>query len=238
MIYLKLFEELKYDTYQSAASKLKKLGHKERADKLNYWSMVSNNRDISFNMAFDISERIENHWKTKKPYSYPNIKPFDKETSEKILKEGPFKCYFTGGMVTDPLEQVSEENITEIDSIGICCFFTCEEYSESFLPFFIGVKIEWNLDDKTFKISDEPISFEAGDINDYQKPLRFSDRSSAVSFKNTILTREILSKKFDFYKEIDEFFKEYSDGIEWAKFFDKIKSISINQLFTSSKRSL
>ena len=39
MKYLKLFEELKPDTYQKAANELDKLGHKKRASNLRDWSI-------------------------------------------------------------------------------------------------------------------------------------------------------------------------------------------------------
>lgn len=46
MKYLKLFEELKSETYQKAASKLKQMGHERRSKELGDWANVVQKREI------------------------------------------------------------------------------------------------------------------------------------------------------------------------------------------------
>lgn len=60
-------EELKWSTYRDAQSKLRKLGHKERADKLLKHSYISENRDLgTFNAHIDISTMFSTNYMTKK----------------------------------------------------------------------------------------------------------------------------------------------------------------------------
>lgn len=96
---------------------------------------------------------------------------------------------------------------------------------ETFEMFMISISLDW-ISDEEFKLSDKNISLyemENGII-------KFSDRKSAMKFKN-IFDKKTVNKRISGFDELRNFFMEFSSAEELYKLFDKIKSISTNDLY-------
>lgn len=238
--------ELKWDTYRNAAKKLAAMGHKNRSAKLIKHSFIVGNRDLGeFNVNAIIYEKLSMNYLKKEKEKMLFVANSEIITSDGDLKinkdksktnaeyativdRGPIPVYISGIAAMDPIEEYGEDEITECDHINI--FINAipskeDRISESFELFGISVKIEW-IDGKFIINDDEPASlFELGD-----EIIKFSDRRSAIKFKN-IFDVKNSSKIESMGERIEDFFYEYSTHNEWVKFFQKIKSINTNLLY-------
>lgn len=225
--------ELKHSTYWNAASKLRRLGgqHHDRARKLQRHSYIMNGRDLGeLNLNANLIEKMSRNYLTKQDelmlfISNPNEALKKGET---LYQKSPIQIYLTSGLMVDPRESFTDEEISDCKSISAMFFGIPsreEKFSEAFELFMMDVPISWEND--VFKISDESISF----CEMEHGVLKFADRKSAVKFKNIISNKETLKGFVDGLDDIREFFMEYSDASEWDKFFDKLKSISANELY-------
>lgn len=231
--------ELKFDTYLSASKKLRKLGgnHAKRSEELEKWAFISDARELGeFNMNFDIVEITKDYSKLKSqrkdsvkftqsiPIGSEN-KPSAGETW-KIIKSSPNIAYITSTLIDEPNE--IWDDITDMDSIGFCIQCIAKDGgSDPFYCFYMQVKVIWEGD--MFKIVDG--SCELSECaNDYSGLYLFADRKSALKFKNKFLDPQYLNK-IEGMEQVHETFLEYSTGEEWKKYFDELKSISINKLW-------
>lgn len=228
-----IVNELKHSTYKSAASKLRRIGgtHTDRANNLNQWSYISLGKPLGiFNMHFDILSLENTRRSTWNEFLIPSkiiTKYFKGNT--KLIKKGPLPVYLWGGLVDNPYEIFNEEDIESLEFLNIMIGAISEECHETCYTFFISTKISW--ENGSFKIVSgssgiDHVSNEVGDGIAF-----FSDRKSAIKFKNVFLSQDNLRKMVDGFEELREFFMEYSTGEEWSNYFNELQSISINKLY-------
>ncbi len=228
-----IINELKHSTYQSAASKLRRIGgvHKNRANNLNQWSYISLGKPLgTFNMHFDVLSMENTRRSTWDEFIIPSkIITNDFKGNTKIVKKGPLPVYLWGGLVDNPYELCNEDNMESLGSLNVMVGAISEECHESCYTFFISTKLIW--EDGSFKIVSgsselDPVNTEIGDTI-----ALFSDRKSALKFKNVFLKQDNLRKMIDGFEELREFFMDYSTGEEWNNYFNELQSISINKLY-------
>lgn len=228
--------ELKHSTYQSASSKLRRMGgiHKSRAENIDNWSYISLGKPFgTFNMHFDIISIEHESYKTKEKswndYIIPSNNKKDSENLTKLQKKGPLPVYLCGGLTEDINELYGEEYIEDMEYINIMFSAISEECIEPCSSFFLKTNVIW--EDGYVKIVNgsstlTTVNNEVGD-----GIALFSDRKSAVKFKNVFLKTDNLKKMVDGFEDLRVFFMEYSTAEEWDNYFKEIQSISINKLY-------
>jgi hypothetical protein len=234
--------ELNFSTYDMTAAKLSKLGgkHKERASKIRHWGYLSSScRDIGLlNMNFNLQSFKCVHWKTKaethQVYLVPTTKMISKidKREPTIVKNGPIPVYILDAYILDP-EEMYDGNIKEMFShFEIQFNVISEECEYPASCFLMTIAVEWIGD--TFKLV--PGSAEITDIlsdeSDVEGIALFSDRSSAVKFRNKFLDGDNLKKSMCGLEPIREFFMEYAySAEEWKNLFKYMREIPINKLY-------
>lgn len=202
MKYLKLFEELKADTYRSAAKKLSKLGntdsiHKSRAKELEKWADVKEYHALgTFNLKF-----VGNIKQAVLPFYISHI-GFDEMS-------------FFEGCITD--KETTEYGLT------LMCSFYNDEIG-NILGFMIVFGVIW--DDGKFHI--DKMKVEGSDtalFADRQSAVKFK---KFLTTNNDWLPHENIQ---DEDLDIKNQFMLYSTAEDYQKVIDSIKNININSLY-------
>ena len=239
---LKTYEELNWQTYDSAKTKLKTLGHKDRSEQIDAWSKIQKFRKYGqFNFAANIVEDEHTHWKTKVVTKGSIIAPDTFKT--KIITPGPVPAYFywltsfqIDEFLTMQLEDMDE--LEEFHIVFLPAFYAANFndttkrvdvlYKEEFGPFQIGMRAYHDKGD--IKIVEKSAYIEDGaGAGEFEGRLKFSDRQSAMKFKS--LLSENLTDVWDEYDVAMDFFMEHSEADEWTKLLDNLRSLPISQLF-------
>ncbi len=198
-------EELKADTYKSAAKKLKELGgaHEKRGKNLLDWVDTIDKRKLlekgksygDFYMNYQVISGVAKYKNSNlritterefteifhKKYQYNK----GLDTIISSIKEAPNKCYISS-MACDEFEEYPTEEIYGLDKIHIIVFIIDIESGAQTHAFTYEIPITW-LNDNTFKLIDD-INIGSGWNADESKIL-FSDRLNAVKFKK-MMTRD------------------------------------------------
>lgn len=206
MKYLKLFEELKVDTYRSAARGLSKLGnidsvHKKRAKELEEWADTKEYRNLgTFNMNY--RHTIEG------------------------FKKNPILPFYLSHIHFDEMSFfescIAEKETTEYGLSLMCSFYN--EKTDVCLGFMLVFGVIW--EDGKFHIDKMKV--------DGSDTYLFSDRQSAVKFKKFLNTsNDWLPKdnKQDEDLDIKNQFMLYSTAEDYQKVIDSIKNINVNSLY-------
>ena len=233
-------EELNWQIYDKAARKLKTLGHTDRSDQMDAWNAIKTHYQLGhFNFAANIVEHDMTHWKTKAVTKVPIIA--EDTTKEKILIPGPVPAYLSYCTTFDIDEYLSSytEEGDELDICMLFAFFAADIekpsnkikilYNDRFGSFQIGVKA--HIQDGEIKIKERSAYLEQGHgAGDFEGLLKFSDRKSAMKFKQLIHPNKI-GEIWDEMKDGRKVFMERSTEVEWLKLLNEIHSIPISQLY-------
>jgi hypothetical protein len=226
--------ELKWSTYRSAAEKLKKLGgrHKDRAKDLTRHTYIMGGRHLGlFNVNCDIVRKLSMNYITRQHEKMNFVVLSDRKDAglnEEILKQAPLPVYITGSMWVNVKESFSDDDLVSCSGLDFMFFAIPEDESieDTFEMFMLTIPIKW-ISDEQFVLSDHPNSFFEMDLG----IVKFSDRKSAIKFRNQLLSQENLKDHLDGYQNLREFFMEFSQADQWEKLFEKMKKININQLY-------
>lgn len=222
-------EELKDKTYMSAYHKLKRLGgvHTQRANNIRNWVVKSKSLG-EVNVYLKIVETQQINSINKRITIHKELYPMDHQidSNEKIIKEGPLNCYLSYVGLTDSFEDEYDLNSETISEELIYLMFNVfvynEEVSESANIFNFEVKLNW--------ISNEQFEVEylkmTDTWDDFETKILFSDRRSALVFKN-ILKSNILLKD----EKLKDLFMKFSTREEFERMNKLFKEFPINQLY-------
>lgn len=220
----KINEELDKKTYQSAAFKLKKLKHYDRANRLSNWSLIKDSIKYGkFKVKADV-------YKTKYEYNnstYIHLMPLnEKPEDSKLFKKGPVDVYIGFDIAMD-----FYYDDPEFEAIWITVFGSEEELGFAYDPLFsISIPVEHNKEDGSFMVKDE-VHIEQTFTGDHEEKILFDNRVSANNFKKYFLNIEYFKNQTSIYNNLREFFLENSHHEDFEKVFNLISSISVNQLY-------
>ena len=215
------FNELKVGTYWNAAEKLRKLGHKKRADKLKKWAIGSS----YYQTGFDINDFefncyiIKEHLKNGKIIQY--------KTTEEFV--GTVKADFH----SFPWEMISDCNLENGEDPYISVFFGYQGHG--ILPFGIVIndKGEVEVSKDVSNIEETALDKMMPEIyNDtfHQRGfMRFSNRMDAIRFLK-LWKHPVTREEFDKFFEENETSSGLKENI--VKMFSKLK---VNQLYTEEE---
>jgi hypothetical protein len=251
MKWIKTYEELKPETYISAADKLSKMGHKKRPEKLISWSknMKEKNLIESIKSIGDFDINLDNEKLTT--YIYLHLDKDD--LNEQLIEwsENDTTCLLPIDIAVFPVNYRDKEileNFGEIyynSKIGV--YFVSRIWINISIPYSavtdrqlseIGIKKPIDINSLRGNL------FPSGQVyidNTHETNFYFSNRKSAIKFKKSLI--EIFNGVVD-YRSTDEnpggFKDEVFDhlGDEWAfdigqllRFMDSLQKIRINDLY-------
>lgn len=203
MKYIKLFEELKAETYRSAANKLAKLGntdsiHNKRAKKINAWADIKEYHDLGiFNIKY--------------------IKNID---------ESPILPFYLAHVSFDEMsffESCIAEKETNDYGLTLMCSFYNEE-TDTILAFMIVFGVIWQ-DDKFYIDKMKVEGSQSKLFSDRQSAVKFK---KFLATSNDWLPQE---NKKDEDLDIKNQFMLHSTAEDYQKVIDSIRNININSLY-------
>lgn len=216
-------EELKPETYRSAAEKLRKKKHVARAGKLSHWAHQQQiglrYRDYGL---FNIDIELEI---SKSSSGYVDATPKKPSNGEKT------SAYYAGMAVWGEGFAIEMEEDANESFLYICPrFVRNSEDEEDFSPFTIANKFVKNGDSYVY----DSISI-IHEMDMADGVYLFSDRASASKFKTKILRNIESFIKLDI-PSLKRAFMDHIEGdsgvaTEFDKFINGIKNISINDLY-------
>lgn len=226
--------ELKFQTYYDAASKLRRKGriHCDRADKIQKHAYDSLGKHLgAFNMNYDIIEKVAKNYLKKIDEPMLFIKNTKEEPTrltslqkaETTIQKAPSPTYITGA-----LAPFLEEEPQTYDEIVFMIFGIPVHpgYKEATDFFGISIPIEWNND--TFSVKKGAARLVDVGENGIVK---FSDRKSAIKFKTKFLEPNNFKKMCDEIDSLREFFMEHSEATEWDNLLSELRNINTNDLY-------
>lgn len=212
MKYLKTINELKKETYMSAADKLNKLGgkHIERSKNLIEWvNEKEKDRIYKMNQIFDYDRSKKKQKENEEvEYRLVFISNFLRDYMLNNEDDGDVKCLYFGFMFEPlyPEKHDLEENNADLFTIAIYI----DKVNNKLTP--------------TGEYLIEP-SF-------YNKAILFSNRKDAVRFKKNVFNVEFFRENCDDFEFIEELFYEYGSKDNFDKIFEVLNSIKINNLWS------
>jgi hypothetical protein len=214
MRHLLTINELKKETYLSAANKLREKGgkHKQRA------------RDL---MDYANSPAVQ----TLDKFNFKLYKTKDNDLRALPIKgsieiESPAKMRQIYCMDIELLD-IGEFTLEEIQYLSISFQFDFDDYETNIVPFSLQIPVK--LEGEILKTKGK-----AEIVEDYfGTPSLFSNRRDASRFKRMILNEDFLMDNCPEFDKIRElFFENSTDKSEYNKFVDAITSISVNDLWS------
>jgi hypothetical protein len=230
--------ELRYETYMKAAEKAEELGHIRRKTRLTDWAKIAGTSKSTknppkslgiFNFNADIFINDKRYTPPKLILDSPNINLGE---GWRVEKQGPIKSYLSMINVDGSIYIEKEE----FDNISILANFVYVDDNDKVIsvasdlsgdidvPFIIMVPIKW--EEGVFSIDDEKVS-----IGSFWRghDVVFSDRKSAVKFKNILVNLKQYYPKE--YESLREFFMENSTADDFELFWGKLKELNVNKLY-------
>lgn len=192
MKYLKRFnEELKASTYMSAARKLAKIGHTDRAEELKAWAGETERKEEMVKWK----DMIQNY----SPFGVYKMNIVNPESSEKLTSDFALDVNFDELSFEDNFEYEKEKDPNNIKGVSIFFFIGLIPTSEEVLrkceevmpdPEF-GNGMFWGMACTIdFKVQNGEVIFDKFKLEDYDENISgnvsFADRASASKFKNLL----------------------------------------------------
>lgn len=224
-------EELTDRTYMNAYYKLKRLGgvHSKRANAIRNW--VAKSQSLGdVNVYLNIVETQRTNTRTNETSISQELYPMDHklQSNEKIVKEGPLKCWISYFGLTDAFEDEynldSEDISKELNYLLFNVYVYNEDVSEAANIFNFEAKLNWISDDE-FKVD----SLKMTDTwDDFETKILFSDRRSALVFKNFLKSDSNILSKHEILKDV---FQRFSTREEMEKLIGLFRNFPISQLY-------
>lgn len=210
MKYIKTYEELKPETYLSAADKLSKLGHVKRPENLKNWANDTKRRNLISSIKnigqFDIeigedlydSVNYNSTRKVGKFYIYLYLDKDDLENQIEDWKEHYERCWLPLDLGLLPVDEESEKNLKKFPAVyyntKIGVYFVNRILINITLPYKnltdsqlyeFGVKKPIDVEDlkgQIFPSGDISISNDTHDVT-----TTFVNRANALKFKRSLI---------------------------------------------------
>lgn len=235
MKYIKKFypiNELKDETYKSAADGLSKMGglHKKRGEELEKWVKLKKTMNIgTFNMNAHILKYPDGHYppgKFKDGITISKLIDHRQHQDDSIIKKSPNDFYISSVKVILPSKEVIEKEepfLLYISFNAIPIDFNCE-----FQCLQISVEVDWDIKDNLFYISSDDWYDKTIKVSD----AIFADRKSAIKFKKILCDPKNLNDIIVNIDEIKDLFFEYStSGYQLECFLKIFSSLPTNILY-------
>jgi hypothetical protein len=260
MRYLKTYEELKPETYLSAADKLSKLGHVKRPEVLKSWGQKNLIKSIDSIGQFEIEIGIGNYdsisyndtKKTGQFYIYLSLDKEDLHTQISNWKEyDAGSCWLPLDLALVPVNQESEQVVKSFNTIyfneKIGVYFASRIWLNLTTPYStvtdsqlyeFGIKKPINVEDLKDQI------FPSGKLSisdSHEVELIFKDRKNAIKFRKALI--DIFDSNVDYRTTsenpgglkdeiMDELYDEYElTTSELIRFINSIKKIRVNDFY-------